>query len=61
MERLLVPSARTDTRSAIKQSADMEAVQIFAQNPRELFPPASEAPSGWNQTVVCLAAVRALR
>ncbi|HET8934446.1 MAG TPA: Tex family protein [Polyangiales bacterium] len=37
MQRLLVPSARTDTRSAIKQRADTEAVQIFAQNLRELL------------------------
>jgi uncharacterized protein len=37
MQRLLVPSARTDTRTAIKQRADTEAVQIFAQNLRELL------------------------
>jgi protein Tex len=37
MQRLLVPSARTDTRAAIKQRADTEAVQIFAQNLRELL------------------------
>jgi uncharacterized protein len=37
MQRLLVPSARTDTRATIKQRADTEAVQIFAQNLRELL------------------------
>jgi protein Tex len=37
MQRLLVPSARTDTRAALKQRADTEAVQIFAQNLRELL------------------------
>jgi uncharacterized protein len=37
LQRLLLPSARTDTRAAIKQRADVEAVQIFAQNLRELL------------------------
>jgi uncharacterized protein len=37
MQRLLLPSARTDTRAALKQRADTEAVQIFAQNLRELL------------------------
>ena len=37
LQRLLLPSARTDTRASIKQRADIEAVQIFAQNLRELL------------------------
>jgi uncharacterized protein len=37
MQRLLLPSARTDTRAALKERADAEAIQIFAQNLRELL------------------------
>lgn len=37
LQRLLLPSARTDTRASIKQRADTEAVRIFAQNLRELL------------------------
>jgi len=35
--RLLLPSARTDTRAALKQRSDVEAIRIFAQNLRELL------------------------
>jgi len=37
MERLLLPSARSDVRAALKERSDVEAIRIFAQNLRELL------------------------
>jgi uncharacterized protein len=37
LQRLLLPSARSDTRAQLKQRSDVEAIRIFAQNMRELL------------------------
>ncbi|MEY4575999.1 MAG: hypothetical protein RL701_702 [Pseudomonadota bacterium] len=37
LQRLLLPSARSDTRANLKQRSDIEAIRIFAQNLRELL------------------------
>ena len=37
LQRLLLPSARSDTRGTLKQRSDLEAIRIFAQNLRELL------------------------
>jgi uncharacterized protein len=37
LQRLLLPSARTETRAQLKQRSDSEAIRIFAENLRELL------------------------
>ncbi|MET0385210.1 MAG: Tex family protein [Polyangiales bacterium] len=37
LQRLLLPSARSETRAALKQRSDTEAIRIFAENLRELL------------------------